>query len=62
MAKHGYTLEPLDRVVNLYQRFREDGEGVDEAWRWACLIGRTLEQERFREAVEADLARLQVTP
>jgi hypothetical protein len=60
MAKYGYKLEPLDRVVNLYQRLREDGETVDVSWQWACLIAREVERHAFREAIEADLLSLEV--
>lgn len=55
MSKQGYRAEQLDRVVSLYQRFREDGETVDEAWKWAAMIVRAVENFRAREQFEAEV-------
>lgn len=30
--------EPMDRLVGLYQRFRDNGDSAEEAWAWAQLI------------------------
>lgn len=53
-------LAGLDRVVNLYQTFRLDGETPENAWRWACRIAACLEELSFKEAVQADLDALPV--
>lgn len=61
MSKQSEELAGLDRVVNLYVRFRAEGESVESAWRWACRIAACLESLAFEEAVQKDLDGLPVS-
>lgn len=53
-------LANLDRVVDLYQTFRKDGETMENSWQWACRITACLESLAFEASVQSTLDALPV--